>query len=215
MAYVVELARDLFYWLTSLQAAQVSAFADLVVAGGALLAVREYSRQGKLLRQQRMREFHQGFNDTPGARNALLMIEHPEGEIPLFDDPANKWFNVTWADVETALAPGADRSDTRNSAIQNSFLDLLSRWAGLEIMRQQKLVNDEDVRTALRRWFNIILRDKDKPHIRNLRLFIGDRDLRDGTAMFKFMGVDVVAMRKQDWISFKEGQEDGKTPKEF
>lgn len=199
--------RAFFWWLGQWTPAHVSAAADIVVAIGAILAVKEYHRQGKLSRQQRMREFHQGFNDTPGARNALLMIERPEGEIPLFDDPKNKWQMVTWAEVESALSPGASHANPRDSAIQNSFLDLMSRWAGLELMRQQRLVDDNDVRTALRRWFKIIGgRDNDKPHIRNLRLFIEDSDLRDAKALFKFMGVDLEKTRTTDFAAFESSQ---------
>lgn len=192
-----------------LRAEWISAVADIVVAGSAVFAFLQFRREGLWKRKERMAQFFNGFGDTPGARNAALMLENNEREIPLWDaaDPKDRYAVVTWKDVEMALLPpssGQVRKEPTYSAIRDSFLDLLNRFSGLERLVQERLVSESDMKDALRRWFYIIgERDKDEPHIRNLRLFIKEHNLKTSKEAFRRFGIDIDKMYVDDLKSLQ------------
>ncbi len=188
----------------------ISAFADAVVAGSAFLAFLQFKREGLWKRKERIAQFFNGFQNTPGARNAVLMLENKEREIPLWDasDPKDRYRVVTWRDVEIALLPpssGLVRTEPTYSAIRDSFLDLLHRFAGLERLVQERLVSESDINDALRRWFYIIGdKDKDEPHIRNLRLFIKENNLKTSKEVFCRFGIDIDRVYAKDLKSLRD-----------
>lgn len=194
--------------MSYIEADWVSAAADTILAFSALAVFLQFRRDRLWRRKDTMRQFSEGFRDTPGARNAVLMLESPVREVPLWDaaDPKDRYKWVTWDDVEIALIPaslGDVRYEPLYSAIRDSFFDLLNRFAGLEPLAKARMITDEDIMDALRRWFYIIgERDKDKPHIRNLRLFIYEHRLETAKIVFSRFGINIDSMYDNDRKSF-------------
>lgn len=187
----------------------VSAAADVLAAAGVLLAAGQYRRDGRWKQKERIQQFFDAFKDSAGARNAALMLDSRNREVPLWDasDPKDRYVRVTWADVERALVPPSSAVQTCepiDTAIRDCFEDLLNRFAGLERMAQEGLIRESDLKDALRRWFFIIgERDKDKPHIRNLRLFIVEGRRETAMKLFRRFDIDLKLAYPADVASFQ------------
>lgn len=123
------------------------------------------------------------FSITPGSWNAMLMLISPDRDIPLWDTekPEDRYVRVLRLQVAVALLPKEYLPhiySPKESAIRDSFGDLLGRLSHLEVYRESELLNLEEIEVVLPNWVitlkNLILSsdEADQALIRHLFLYI-------------------------------------------
>lgn len=102
----------------------------------------------------------QTFANSPGARNATLLLLSEDREVALWaEGNPNPWVRISWDKTALALL---DRSvyprsfDPERTAILDSFGDFLSRLDALETMISSKLISLGDAEPVVRFWGRVL-----------------------------------------------------------
>ena len=110
-----------------------------------LLAYRQWRADQQWKRLEALMERIKAFTETPGSLNAIMMLSSHDREIPLWDKerPEDRYVRVKWDEVSRALIPTdliTYPYDSKQSAIRDSFNDLLGRLSHLEAFLEAKLL---------------------------------------------------------------------------
>ena len=165
------------------------------VASG--LAFRQWKAEQRWKRKEVLMDRIRAFGDTPGARNAMMMLTSHDREVPLWDKerPEERYVRVTWGEVKRALIPGdliAYTHDAKENAIRDSFEDFLGRLAHIEVYLEAGLLNREDASHIVGTWIARFRQLSADPQLlRNLRLYIDWRGMRSTQKLFKRFDVDL------------------------
>ncbi|MBB5715835.1 hypothetical protein [Sphingomonas aerophila] len=189
---------------------ETSNFATLLgyvlVAASGLFAYQRWGHDRRIKRIELLMERLGSFNETPGARNAVMMLYNHDRMIPLWDQdepPEKRYVRVTWAEVEFALIPHPiypDRFDPKLSAIRDCFEDYLSRMGQIWIYLELGVITSEDARKILAPWLRRFgLVEQRSKVVRNLRLYIRWRKLEPVERLFATYDVDLTDTAIADW----------------
>lgn len=177
----------------------------LAVAGGVLGYFR-WSHERRIKRIELLIERLRSFDASPGARNAVMMLNNHDRMIPLWDEdepPHQRYVRVTWAEVEEALTPHTIREhafDPKLSAIRDSFEDFLARIAEIWLYIRNDVFTDDDAQRIMRPWIRRFgLEAQRTGVIRRLRIYIMRRRLVDVYDLFLHFGVDISECSIQYW----------------
>ena len=173
----------------------------LLVFLGSAFAIIQWRRDQKWKRKELLISRVSAFNETPGALNALLMLDWSDREIPLWakDRVEDRYVRVTRTEVTSALIPDTLLPSTysvKESAIRNSFEDFLIKLSHLEMFLKNKLlkVNEADViMLSLLNSLNVLREgnDKDRALLRHFYIYIGWRNFPYIKDLFKRFKIDI------------------------
>ncbi len=142
------------------------------------LTERRWKRTEALLERLRVME------DSPGARNAMMMLTGHDRNIPLWapdEPPERRYVRVTWSEVTLALIPDyllPRTYDPKVAAIRDSFQDFFAQLAQIELLWEKGLVDSDAASRVLQPWVRRFGIDGDphvdtskRPLIRSVRLY--------------------------------------------
>ena len=157
------------------------------------------------------------FGDTPGTRNAMMILKSHKRPIPIFDaadppkDGSGIYCDVTWADAKTALVPTRwnDATSPLSNAIRDSFEDFIGRMVQIEIYVAGGLITIREARPLVAPWGQRLSWDGDGGLARNLRVYVelegytAFQDLfgRFGCDLRAGLGADIRQFRKEHGIA--------------
>lgn len=166
----------------------------LLVAGASIFAYRQWKAEQMWKRKEKLMELISAFSDTPGSRNAMMMLTSHDRDIPLFDKekPEDCYVRVNWNEVARALIPADMLNytyDPKQNAIRDSFEDFLGRLAHVEVYLEAHLLNNADAKIIIDSWARRIGNLSANPKLsRNLKLYINWRQMKSVQNLFARFG---------------------------
>jgi len=174
-----------------------------------LFGLHQYRNSDRWKRRETVLEYVRRFDDTPGARNAMMMLNTPGRQIPLWDKdepPERRYTFVQTYAVAKALIPdntgglAHDYSDPALHAIRDSFEDFLARLKIFATFLKQGLLDRSDIKEVIDPWvrkLGVTGGDDDKLK-RNLRIYIAHREYHDVQDLFREFGMNLKRHLEED-----------------
>ena len=162
-----------------------------LVAAGSVLAYKQWIDDRKWKQREVLRGLIASLNETPGSRNAMMMLSSHERDIPLLDAeaPADRYVRVTWRNIAESLIPDdlmEHRYNNKEEAIRNSFEDFLGRLNHIEHYLESNLLEVSDIKPFVEIWGQKFKCLSEEPYLhRNLKLYIAWRDLKGVQNLFE------------------------------
>lgn len=191
-----------------------------LAAVGSILAYKQWTDDRKWKQREVLRGLIASLNETPGSRNAMMMLSSSDRDIPLLDaeEPADRYVRVTWRNVAESLIPEdlmRHRYNNKEEAIRNSFEDFLGRLNHIEHYLESNLLNVKDIKPFVEIWGQKFKCLSEEPHLhRNLKLYIAWRDLKGVQNLFARFAdgdyIDLTSGIKADRDTIKEEIAEGK-----
>lgn len=173
------------------------------IIGYMLVAFASYFAYKQWIKDQRWKQIEalmdriEAFGDTPGSKNAMMMMASQDREIPLWDKerPEDRYVRVSWDDVSRALIPGDMISYpyvAKLTAIRDSFEDFLGRLSHLQAFLEANLLTDSEASHIMDNWVRRFTHLSSNPQLsRNLRIYIEWRGMKKVQDLFARFGVDL------------------------
>jgi hypothetical protein len=147
-------------WLVALWAAHpLEIIGYGVAAAGAVFTLRKWRVDQRWRRLEALFARIRSFDETPGARNAGMILESPSRPIPLWDPrepPERLYEDVTWEDARLALLLDERgrpvHLDRKSNSIRDSFEDFFNRMAHIEMYLDTDMLAEEHVRYVVGYW---------------------------------------------------------------
>lgn len=172
-----------------------------LVGVAAVLAYSQWAADQRWKRMEALMERIMAFGDTPGSRNAMMMLTTRERDVPLWDreKPECRYERVTWNEVAHALIPGNlidYEYNKKEIAIRDSLEDFLGRLTHLGLYREAGLLKRGEAAKIVDTWkrrFGALSSDSiawqslgpDGLELaRNLRLYIEWRGMKEVQRLF-------------------------------
>jgi hypothetical protein len=125
---------------------------------GGVWALTQWRTEQTWKRLQATFERIRSFDETPGTRNAMMILKSPRAEIPLWDPsmpPDKRYEWVTWQEAAKALQLDGYRSvelSSKAGAIRNSFEDFFNRMTQIQIFLESGLLTTKQVKHLVEPW---------------------------------------------------------------
>ena len=171
--------------------------ASTAIAG--VFALRKWRTDEKWKRTAAAFERIKSFAETPGTRNAMMILKSRRRPIPVFD-PANPpkdgsgiYRDVSWEDAARALAPtiwNADESPLGN-AIRDSFEDFIARMTQIGIYLSAGLIAREDAQALVEPWGHRLRWDGDDGLACAVRVYVEMERFTAFQRLFATFGADL------------------------
>ena len=195
-------------WLTQLRPEQLSLVFTGIGSLAASIAVYRWRTDQRWKRKEALFSFLDGFLETPGAQNAMMMLHTRSREVPLWDNgtPEQRYMRVTWENVASAFAPdnvGELPSEPIDTAIRDSFGDFFGRLNRLQMMVEERLFYKHHAAFIMKHWVAVFKRDYNEIHMRNIRIFLHSNDYSRVKDLFKSFDLDFDRSIDTDVESFR------------
>jgi hypothetical protein len=182
---------------------------------GALFAFIQWHRDQAWKRTTAAFERLQSFYETPGTRNAMMILKSPKREIPLWDPQhpptGGPYTMVTWEGAKWALIPTSwdAISDNKLTAIRDSFEDFMDRMTQIEMFLDAGLLDEADVCHLVEPWAKRLggttaRRIGDGGLSRNFRVYVDSEDKTAVQHLFARYGVDLRQTLAEDRRGFEQ-----------
>ena len=180
---------------------------------GALFAFFQWHRDQAWKRTTAAVERIRSFYETPGARNAMMILKSPRREIPLWDrqypPEGGPYAIVTWDEAKWALIPTSWDAfdDKKMTAIRDSFEDFTDRLTQIETYLDADLLRQEDVCHLVEPWAKRLggpteRRIADGGLSRNFRVYVDRENKTALQQLFARYGVDLKETLDEDGRAF-------------
>lgn len=182
------------------------------VVVGAVVAYRQWHHDQRWKRINAAFERVRSFGETPGTRNAMMILKSPNVEIPLWDPhcppPGGPYIHVTWEEAKWALIPTSLDVDEspKTGAIRNSFEDLMDRMTQIEMFIAAGLLAEQDVKHLVEPWAKRLCSTSpvnDGGLSRNFRVYVEDEQKKAVQDLFTRYGFDIRGTLDSDRANFK------------
>ncbi len=182
-----------------------------------LLAYRQWRRDQQWKRLEALMQRIKAFTETPGSLNAMMMLSSDDREVPLWDKekPEERYVRVSWEEVSRALIPTDMLKypyDSKQSAIRDSFNDLLGRLSHLEAFLEAELLSENEAKHAMKNFVlqfeRLILQNTDLA--RNLRIYINYYGMDGVQNLFKRFDIDLKQNINEEQEQLKREIDSGK-----
>ena len=179
---------------------------------GALFAFFQWHMDQAWKRTTAAFERIRSFYETPGTRNAMMILKSPKRGIPLWDrqnpPPEGPYTEVTWELAKWALIPTswAALGDGKSAAIRDCFEDLTDRLTQIEMYLDAGLLAEKDICHLVEPWAKRLGPDMidDGGLSRNFRVYVDSECKLAVQHLFARFGVDLRRSLVEDWQSFEE-----------
>lgn len=169
---------------------------------GTFLGVWQWRKDESWKRAENLMSRVSDFNETPGAHNAMLMLDWKDRNVPLWDKekPEERYERVLRAEVALALIPETFipyKYNPKESAIRDSFDDFLTRLANIYSFIELKLLTIDNASILMNGWIKSIKTmseskdEYDRALINHFYLYIQWRGFEKIIELFKDYKVDL------------------------
>lgn len=149
-----------------------------VIAG--LFAAYKWRQDERWKRTAAALERVKSFDETPGTRNAMMILKSHTRPIPVFDaanppqDKSGIFRDVSWGQAKDALLPTRWNRDATplGNAVRDSFEDFIARMIQIELYTAGGLITEHEARPLVAPWGRRLLWDGDGGLARNLRVYV-------------------------------------------
>ena len=185
------------------------------VVGGVFAAIKWRSDE-KRNRTAAALERIKSFDETPGTRNAMMILKSRKRPIPIFDsgnpptDHSGIYRDIGWEEAKSALIPTRWNKDTSplGNAIRDSFEDFFNRMTQVEIYTASGQIDAREARSLASAWGRRLLWDGDGGLARNIRVYVELEGyaafqalfLRFGFDLRKVIADDIAGLKKENQI---------------
>lgn len=186
-----------------------------LVLGGSILTYYKWRKDQNWKRKETLMTRITSFSLTPGTWNAILMLESPDRNVPLWDkeNREQKYVRVKRSEVAVALLPPnflPYRYSPKETAIRDSFNDFLDRLSHLEFYRESNLLNKKEIEVAICNWI-VTIQNLSKSNdlddqglLRSLFLYIHYKKMTKVIAIFSQFGIEYQTKIKEFEIFVKK-----------
>ena len=152
--------------------------ASTAVAG--IFALRKWRSDEQWKRATAALERIKSFSETPGTRNAMMILKSRVRPIPLLDpaspppDGTGIYRDVTWAEARDALVPTAWNTDgsAGGNAVRDSFEDFIDRMIHIEMYLVAGLLSEAEARPLVEPWAHRLRQDFDDGLAAAFRVYV-------------------------------------------
>ncbi len=168
-----------------------------ITVGGGVFALWQWRIDQNWKRITTALERIRSFDETPGTRNAMMILKSPTRPIPLYDprEPPDKLYApVTWDEAKWALLPTASNplTDRKHNAIRDSFEDFMNRMTQIEMYLAAGRLTEKQVCLLVEPWAKRLDgRIDDGGLTRNFRLYVAAEHKTGVVRLFGRFGVDL------------------------
>jgi hypothetical protein len=171
---------------------------DWGLLGIGVFSLWTWKSSQKSSRRAAAMEFLDNFTNTPGARNASLMLSARTRDVPLWDksEPSDRYVKVSWDDITKAFSYDEKieeyPTDSKSTAIRDSFDDFFGKLARINILIRDEAINKEDVDDIMRHWIWVFSPPRSNlQHIKLVFEYIKRCNLKNTIKLFELYKIEI------------------------